>query len=494
LLKSEPALWAAVFVVSFLPRVAFLLTQNLWFEDSAYLHHAFLITLGDQPFIDFPQAHLPIPEYLLAAWFSVAGATVRSTEVFSCLVAGCATLFTGMTVRRLYGRAAGVVAAAVVAAAPILMQYHVFARETLVWMLLAILVFLSVDAEGKLRPPRLTVFVALLVLVVACKLTAAMYLAPVVGALWVTGKHRRVVFRAVATAIAFFALLIAYYVVSSGHAVFQQMVGLHLLKGNNTTVRWAFSVIFGQYAHLVAIAFVALVLLAMGRKNTWLPFVVLGPSLLFFAGISPTVWDHNLVPWLLPLGLMTGIVVGEIPRFFVAREKGEAPGLIVPILAASSLCFAAASYPLVRWHGAGFDREELAAAAQSVQTASRITDRIYAPGYFAFASNRRLLVPYQEVAGLVRWQEQGSVSNPWQAAKVLEGKSWHQRYVELSPTWTPDVVHGVKSWSLAAAVRAPETPEWIDPFSSDFYLKHGLIRGFRSRSFEVFWPPPRPGS
>ena len=401
--------WAALGLLLAAPRLARLAYPQVWIEDDAYVHGAFLLSRGLMPYRDFPLPHLPLLEAMLAALFRIAPATVRTAELFTASASFAASLLVFAVGRRLGGSPTGVAAAVVFATSGLLFRYHLFEREVflLVPVLAAVLLLerapdgrgASPSGEG---PARALAAGALLATALAIKLTAIASCAAIVVSLMLDGRRRSAVTVAAAAIGIVAALVVGLWVWFGADFVVQ----VFLFRAVHASFP-ALGVKLDEmrYTLDVSLAFGAAgVALIAWRRETrrWnAPLTQLATGFVVLVLLNPTYWAHTgieLLPW---LSVPAGYLLATAARGRAAAATCLAGGivLLLTVVPVRNLNWEAGDDSV---HGFGYrDRVELENMGRFVREHSAPDALVATPPILAFIANRQEAIPYAEVAGTV---------------------------------------------------------------------------------------------
>jgi hypothetical protein len=398
------------------PRIGRLAFPQVWIEDESYLTGAFMLSQGFLAYRDFPLPHLPLLETVLAGVFRVAGASIRSAEAFTQLAALAGSLLVFVLGRRLDGPFTAVAASLIFATSGLLFRYHVFEREVflIVPVMAAVLILPMATADRDDSPWRPIAAGLLLVAALAIKLTAIAAVAGVGIQLWQQRRGRAaalVVLCALgglgACTIALWAAFgrsfaVQVFLFRAVHAAFPSL-GVKLDE-----MRLTLDV------SLAAGAAGIVLIIWTGAARRWIaPLAQLACGFVALDLLNPTYWAHTgieLLPW---LALAAGFLVVRAVRAFLpgVLPAGSAPRTPVIVCAAAAALMLMVVSPIenLNWqagdgspYGFGYrDRGELERVGRYVRDHSMPADAVVTPPIIAFVANRRELIPYLELAGLV---------------------------------------------------------------------------------------------
>ena len=223
---------ALAFLIAVVPRGIRILYPQAWFEDAAYLYHAFRLLSGQQPFVDGIYAHPPTLEGLLALLYAVFGVSYRVAEILSAVVMAATTLLVFSLCKKQTGPWVALSGAAAFSLSPLLARYHVFEREVFT-LALAALAFYMVP-EGKENPVSAFLTGALAGLAIAIKISGVFLLLPLLT-IYLPRKHIREIIGFILGWLAVGCGVWAYLLLSFGRPAFLQLLVLHLTKGGTAS-------------------------------------------------------------------------------------------------------------------------------------------------------------------------------------------------------------------------------------------------------------------
>ncbi|HEY2905530.1 MAG TPA: hypothetical protein VGJ29_06490 [Vicinamibacterales bacterium] len=398
------------------PRIIRLAHPQVWIEDESYLSGSLMLAQGFLPYRDFPLPHFPLLEAMLAAVFRVAGASIRSAEVFTQTAAFAGSLLVLALGRRIDGVVTGVAAALVFSTSALLFRYHLFEREVFVVVpVLAAVLLASRETGDRLESTKRAAAIGLLLFAaLAIKLTAIAGLAAVALHLHIERRSRSavIVLACALGALGAFAAILAaafgtnfivqVFLFRAVHAAFPSL-GVKLDELRLT-----------MDVSLAAGAAGIVLILWTGRTRQWKMILLqLGSGFVVLVLLNPTYWAHTgieLLPW---LSLAAGFLIAHalpalVPGLRANRSTQRAPAIVCAFIAVLLITFVAPIENL-NWQagdgsplGFGYrDRAELEKVGRYVRDHSAPEDLVVVPPMLAFVANRRELVPYLELAGLV---------------------------------------------------------------------------------------------
>lgn len=401
--------WASLGLLLAAPRIARLAYPQVWIEDDAYLHGAFMLSRGLLPYRDFPLPHPPLLEGMIAAIFLVAPVTVRSAEVFTQAFAFAGSALVFAVGRRLADTATGTSAALVFATSSLLFRYHLFEREVFVVVPTLAAVLVTLNRDESERPVRAMAAGVLIAAAMAIKLTAIAAGVAVVVYLAMDGRRRPAIAAAATAGVvagAFAVILWARFgtdfvvqvlVFRAVHAAFPSL-GVKLDE-----MRYTMDVSLALGA-----GGVALIVWRREARRWAAPLTQLAIGLVVLVLLNPTYWAHTgieLLPW---LSLAAGYQLTAIVRALAPSARRRGPALAC-LGASVVLLMSVVPIRNLNWeagdssvYGFGYrDRNELETMGRSIRERSSPDALVAVPPILAFIANRREAVPYAEIAGTI---------------------------------------------------------------------------------------------
>ncbi len=328
--------------------LARLLGDHAAFVDGIYAHGAWMLAHGFEPYVDFTHVALLPADLVLAAVIRVFGADARVLEVATTVVILTTGGLLALAARRVAGGLAAGITALLWCTSLWVVHFHLFERET--WAALGIAAALAGyarcvptrDGEGLAIDGRRALLIgAGLALAFSVKITSVFAAAGLCAHLLLSGRVRE----AWRLGVAFTLLVLA-------------LAGVHALAFGDGFVEQAFLFGFfrhgtadlatkGQWIlthgdHVLVLTAVGLVVAALRRPRGLAgaaACVFLG-DLTYMLAISPTLWDHNLIPLAASGALLGGLGVAEAwrggARWLVAAAVVAGLG-VVAIVAAPAL-------------------------------------------------------------------------------------------------------------------------------------------------------------
>lgn len=494
---------AWVVLLLLIPRLARLAYGKVWIEDDAYLDLAFRMGRGFVPYRDFPIPHFCLPEALLGGMFRLFGPSLFLAELVNQGAILIAALVLNAAFRRNNRDALGILAALCLSLSSLTFRYHLWEREILGLPLCAAGIYLVQTWTPDVRRGKfIGLLAALMALSAMVKLTFLVFWLGLSIYLLMDARTRKTAVWAFGIglgATSSFALLFAW--IFYPH-FFQQVVLVHLLKGAGETFLIKLRSIPLWLDLLFTLGVPGLILL-WRRHRDWgvLILTLVLAEAVFYGFLSPTLWPHNLIDFLIPLSVASGttlLTLGECLKnsrsgSFDAKRLAGFAGLLAWI--AISAVWIAPIRPGQKHRGAlygfGFQsREEIQTVAGAIRAHSRVEDRIAAPAMIAVAADRIKLIAYRELAG-----ELAAIRTAWEqgglgAALRLnrEGRLFC-RVQDSRVGWEAEIARAIREHRLACVVNdwgRAHYPHFGVP--AEFLREQGYRCVFRSEHYDV-WAP-----
>ncbi|MBN2056773.1 glycosyltransferase family 39 protein [bacterium] len=453
--SSRYILVAILFTV--LPRFLRILYGAVRIEDPNYVYGAFLIFKGQSPYIDFAMPNLPVLEQLLALLYRLFGPSYRIAELLTALGVMSTALLLYAIGRRLWGVAAGLVAAFAYSWHPLVFRYHLFDREIFTALAVAAMVHILVTQPSGRRRALLTS--ACIIAGFACKQTMAVP-AVALGLFLLSRRSlKELLWTAGFTAGGVGVLCGAYYLEYGQDFLLQSLV-FHFIKGQAAPVPvkmlW-----FTQGLHFILpMGLLGLAGLAMQRRSVAVLLWALGGlEFLFDTIASATLWPHYLIPALVPLALAAGWVVhAAVHTHRFMRPLAIAAGLL------GVLVFAAVTWrtnePLLAALGfSGVDRAALMKLGARVRDLTPEDGVIIAPPLEALVCRRVKLINFKD-----NW---GVMQELRDAVRGGRRREFNERMASLTfaeirrrsaNQWLPLVAESLRQRRIAAVIVNYELP------------------------------------
>lgn len=334
--------WAVVVTLCVAPHVARTLGDHAAFVDGIYPHGAWMLAQGHEPYVHFTHvAMLPV-DALLAALMRTFGAEVRVLEIATTVVVLAVGALLGLAARRAVGALAGGVTAILWCTSIWVLHFHLFERET--WAALGVAgAFLALarhlprdDGEApSLSWSRAALVAFALAAAVAVKLTTLFTAVGFCVFLAISGRLADAL-RLGAAYTAWLTLLIGAHVAAYGEPFVQQVFLFGFFRHGDAALadRVAHMMSHGDHVLVLGAVGLAVAALRQPRGLAGAAAVVLAADLVYLLGVSPTLWDHNMIQPAITSAVLGGCGVAEL-----AAGRRVFGGLIVA---------AAATFAVVR--------------------------------------------------------------------------------------------------------------------------------------------------
>jgi hypothetical protein len=476
--KKFPYFWITAFLIAVLPRITRLIHAKAWFEDTVYLYHAFAIKIGQRPFLDMICPHPPTIETFLSFLYNIFGVSYCVAEVLTAVLMIVTALLIFDICKRLTHSLTALIALAGFSFSPLLFRYHIFEREVFTLFFAALILWLLVSQEESfwLYP----VVGVLGGLCVGVKLSGVFIIAAVIFYLLFKGKFRFFLIT-LGSFVVVGGGIWAYYLLQYGEEAFYQMILLHTIKGTSSSNVWRLKeVIFQELNYLWILGGGGLLngVFPQKKKILIIALVFLVEMFVFFTFISNTLWEHNMVDFLLPLTIGTAVglwFIKEVIKKPQTRITGIAL-LILPVLLFAIFGLLNFRSDYNPWEY--ISRNEVKEVAEFIHNNTSQTALISAPHYLANEAQRVKFIDYRELIGPYRWMMQVIKAEGYNGlTKYKRPKSWHQMVVMTMKFWRPEVDKALVHGEITAVVWDDQYPEWFLHNKTDKYneQKYGLL-------------------
>lgn len=405
------------------PRVLRLAYPQIWIEDDWYINGAWMMSRGFLPYRDFPLPHLPALELAVAALFSVVPATLRAAEIVTQCAAYAGSWLVFLIGRRLGDGFSGAAAAVIFATSALLFRYHLFEREVFVVVpVMAAVLLVSAPASRLPSSARTTLVAmstgALLALALAIKLSALAALVGV-GLQLLFQRRRRCAALVVGTALGLAGLAAIVLFVAFRADFIVQVILFRAVHATfpSLLVKFDEMRLTTDIAFALGMAGAIFIVWSRQAHRFAAPLFQLGCAFFFLLLLNPTYWAHTgieLLPW---LSLCGGCLIAAVGRALVPRSwLGHASHALATRTKAivcsgvcASLLLLVSPIPNLNWqagdgspYGLGYrDRSEIERVAAYVREHTKSDEVVATPPIIAFATNRREIIPYPEIAGTI---------------------------------------------------------------------------------------------
>jgi len=479
---------------------------KIWIEDDAYLDLAFRMGRGFLPYWDFTVPHFCLPEVFLGGLFRLFGPSLRIAELVNNGAIVIAGLLLYLGLRRANRELLGFLVALCLSLSSLTFRYHLWEREILGLPLCAAGIYLIQSFPfGTGKRKIVGLLAALMVLSAMVKLTFLVFWAGIFIYLLLNAKNRKAAFWMFGIGLGSTALIFIFFLGVFQSSFIQQVVLVHLLKGTGESFLVKLRSIPLWLDLLFALGVPGFFLLwkqdrAWGALALALIFVETG----FYLFLSPTLWPHNLIDFLIPLSIASAATLlypvenlGRRPRAEFSRK--QLAGLLSLLLwLVLCLLWISPIRPSVRHRGAiygfGFQsRDEIATVARAIRKNSRPNDRIAAPALIAVAADRMKLIAYRELAGELAairaaWEEGGLEA----ALKLSREGRLFSKVQDSRVGWEAEIAQAIREHRLALVVNdwgRAHYPHFGIP--ADFLKEQRYRCVFRSEHYDVWAPEER---
>ncbi len=411
-----------------------------------------------RPYLDFVHPHLPVLEWIAAAYIRVVGASYLRLELLNEAAIYITSILAFTLGMRVGGRPVAAASAILYAFSSLVFRYHAWERECFVAPLVLGALILALDLATRRRGWRAVAIGVLLAFACAIKLTAA--IPATVILLYIAIAERRLLY-AIAIGIciaAALAILSAFCYWRYGFDFIFQVFFFHFMKGRDTTGRIALypAVILDLLAPLAILGVIALGLQRAIDRTTAVVIAMAAAEYIFFGLLSPTAWGHNYLEALPYIAIVAAIGATRIiaaARDLIATETHRrvdwfwisgGGALIIVCLALLT--------PLVNenWlrgsvYGFGFvPRYEISELASVIDQATAPGATIIAPSFVCFEANRIELVRFPETYGVYREARAEYAKYGFLAARARMGNEDFFRLIDdTAHYWTSEIQDAV---------------------------------------------------
>lgn len=492
-----------VLVVAVLPRILRLRFPEVWFEDAAYLYHAFTLNSGHRPFLDGIYAHPPLLEALLSIFYGWFGTSYRVAELLTASVAAATTLAVYRLLETMTGRWTALLGATAFSLAPLLNRYHVFEREIFTTAL-AGLAFLLLQDNGQ-KSKKALLAGAISGAAMTIKLSGA-FLLPALLAAYLWMKRPRAALWCLAGWMVVGAGTWSLLLVEYGRPAFLQLIALHFVKGGRAALYAGIQDTFLPNLNYLLLLGPGglLCALGLGRDAVSVAAAVLTLEIvIFFTFLSGTLWAHNMIDLLLPLSLGTAWGLKEIWSISTSRRTGFLRRGLMAALGSTFVLLGAAdpSHLKIGW---GYTpRIEVQNAALFIRRSVPPAIPIIAPHYIAAEAERQKLIDYRELYGPYLWMTRTLAAEGFGGLRQhAQFKYWKRMMQETSPLWYPQADKAIRDRRVGAVVWDRAFPEWSFFLRRDFEKEQRdkllSVSGYRieyqSGPYLIWLPDEKPGA
>jgi len=471
-------------LIAGLPRLFRLFYPYAWFEDSAYLYHAFAFKSGLKPFIDTICVHPPTIEYLLAGLYNLFGISYRVAEVLSAVIISLSTIFLFDIARRIFDKHIGLFVAATFSFSSLLFRYHIFEREVFT---IAITIFILWFITNK----KLNTFYALIIGILAgfafgIKFSGLFIIPAIIGYLLFEREYR-VIFFAMIGFIITSAVIYSYFLLTYKESAYYQLFLFHFFKGYDVSIGVRFLDTFVRDLNYLWILGCSGILLSLFIPNRILifPIIIFVEYTMFFIFISSTCWPHNMIDVLLPLSLGNGVGLFYLNKFFIVPRKNLIPVILI-VLSIFIFIFIGALRP-VYYQGLGYiSRNEVTKVAKFIRENTPERIPIHAPHYLANEAQRPKIIDYEELIGPYRLMVSTIKNRTKNSEKTLHSNGWYELIEKTLPLWRNELNNAITEKKISCAVWDKVFPEWSLMYNIDRYLEN-KFNLFSNAGFKIMY-------
>lgn len=324
-----------------------LLGPTLAPTDGGYVHAAYMLSRGFEPYVHFTQVAFPLAESVLAGAMRLFGSDLRVVEAVNDLVVLAVALAAWVAGTRLGGPRAGALAALAWSWSQWVVWHNVFARE--IWAALGVAIALAATLGGRpdsagqdassqaslapLRGRRLALVAGALLLAFGMKITALVAALALCVHRLVAGRPREALHLALAVlgGAACMTLIGAWL---WGDPFLWQVYLFGWFRLGETDLPARAAHLLGWTDAVQALGLVALLVWGLPRLRgpAGAPALVMVGYLTYMLLLSPTLWQHNLINLALPSALLlAGLATDR------RRRLGAAVTALLVLLACISL-------------------------------------------------------------------------------------------------------------------------------------------------------------
>jgi Dolichyl-phosphate-mannose-protein mannosyltransferase len=465
-IENSAAIGAGLCLVLLVPRILRMAYPQIWVEDDFYLESAYLVASGMRPYLDFVHPHMPVLEWIAAAYIKLFGASEASLELLNEAAIYATSLLVWALGRRVAGRRAGAAAAILYAFSSLVFRYHVYERECFVAPLALWAAILVLDDEAP-EFRREALIAAIIVLACSIKLTGVIPGAVLLGFMALRDRHW---IRAIETGLGITAGLLALsafcYWLYGFQFLFQTFV-FHFMKGHDSEAAIVLypARILDIMAPLFVLGLIAVAIRGRPGRALVMVLAMVAADYAFFGVLSPTAWGHNYLEALPFIAIVAAI--GALRMIDALRDlvtaASPAPSDWRWLIGGALLIVVGLAWatPLVNenWlrgsvYGFGFvPRAETDRLARALRDATGPSDEVIAPAFICFEANRRELIRYPETYGVLREAELEFKRDGFFAARRHLGSvDFFKLIIETSHFWTSRIKSAVTGRKVKAVI------------------------------------------
>jgi Dolichyl-phosphate-mannose-protein mannosyltransferase len=470
-----------------LPRIIRMGYPSVQIEDPNYIYGAYLMTLGQQPFLDFAQPNPPFLEGILAGLYLLFGVSHRVPEAVTALAYILTAILIARIGTRWFSRSAGRWAAGLYSIHFLLFRYHLFEREVFATLAAAAALDLLMR---KSRPVTLAVMAGVVFGVgFACKQTALIPFLAVCAILFVF--HRKI-----RSALGFFAgftgcvlVQTGLYSLMYGGQFLRQTFWFHFIKGSVAPWQIKAGWTLAGLGYLVPLLCGAVFLFRKKLNSPeWIPAAMISADIVFFWFVSGAFWPHYLLSTLLPLALLSGWAVdtwiGSDHVYSVVRKRLSLAGaalvfaVMLLVQPASLIGKGAAD----NYGFSGTPREDVAECAATIRQHTASSDLVISDPFIALESHREKVVKFKDNWGLILWMNEMIESGKYREGLKNLGQSSFADVRKTSQNyWMPMVEKALRENKVGAI-----QPNYELPVQPDNLTRLGFKKGISKGQYDIW--------
>jgi hypothetical protein len=462
-------LWIYIVLIGAIPRVFRFLYPYAWFEDSAYLYHAFAYKSGLKPFIQTLTVHPPTLEYLLAFFYNIFGVSYRIAELLTGIVLFLSALLLFDSACRIFNNFVAIIVMLSFSLSSLLFRYHIFEREVFTLFLSMFIFWMIIKLRKNLYTGILLGFISGIGF--GIKFSGIFILFSILG-YFLYQRNLRMLFFTIIGFIISTLPIWGYFLLKYKPHSYYQLILFHFHKGLGGNAWQRFLDLFIRDLNFLWILGGSGLALSLFIRNRLLiyPLILFLLYTIFFLFISSTYWPHNMIDLLFPLSLANGISFYYLYNFFKQPKKNIIPLIFISI---SGIIFISLGNANPRYYnGLGYiKRNEFKQVVDFIQKQTPDKLPIYAPHYIANESHRFKVVDYEELIGPY-----------FMMLKIIEKKSeskdlykkldWYELVEKTLPLWRYDLNAMIKQRKVSCVVWDRISPEWSLMYNIDTLLEN----------------------
>jgi len=458
-----------------------------WFEDSAYLYHAFAFKSGLKPFLDTICVHPPTLEYLLAGLYNIFGVSYRVAEILSAIVVSISTILLFDISQKIFDKYIALFVTGIFSLSSLLFRYHIFERE--VFTLSISVLILWIISRGRSTPYNALLIGVLVGIGFGIKFSGLFILPPVILFLLFTRQYKTILF----TTLGFFVtslIIYGYFLLSYKETAYNQLFLFHFFKGYNATITIRFLNTFVRDLNYLWIFGGGGLILSLLISNRILifPIIIFIEYTIFFLFVSSTCWPHNMIDLLLPLSLGNGVTFHYLKLFFIESKRKIAKIFLIGV--SIFVFIILGSLRQDYYQGFGYlPRNELVKAAEFVRSNTSEKMPIHAPHYLANEAQRLKIVDYEELIGPYRLIESLREKKDYTTIETLKSVHWYDLIEITLPLWRDELNNAIMERRISCAVWDKVFPEWSLIYDIDRRLEDEL-KLFSNAGYEIKYNSP----